>query len=78
MIATERLNNNRWGQRGEDEEESDRAEARGEDSEESQRERESLPRGRGEGVEMIEGRGGGLSGVSFYRRNAHYVELAGA
>lgn len=53
--TTERLNNNRWGQRGEDEEESDRAEERGEDSEESQRERESLPRGRGEGVAMIEG-----------------------
>lgn len=29
------------------------------------KEKESLPRGRGEGVEMIEGRGG-LSGVSFY------------
>ena len=41
MEATERLDNNRWGQRGEDEEESDRAEERGEDSEESQRERES-------------------------------------
>lgn len=47
--ATERLNNNRWGRKGEDEEESEKADERSEGSEESQSERESLPRGRGGG-----------------------------
>ena len=50
--ATERLDNNRWRQREEDEAESNRGEERSEEGEESQSERERpLQRGRGEMVQ---------------------------